>query len=188
MLWDAGSISSICTCLAPAGISNIFRRPTERGKRGGRKEKAFREGAAGQVVWSPWMPPPRHAAVAQRWLRGSPSRCPHSQAGLRSSTTPSPCCLGVLAKVPFTVRQWELSPPQTPHLSSCFREPTSLSQPTCCHPRGEKAKRDYVPTARLCSACSPHLHHHHVPGCTSVGSPGSNPRLQPQKALGEGKV
>lgn len=25
MLWDAGSISSICTCLAPAGISNIFR-------------------------------------------------------------------------------------------------------------------------------------------------------------------
>lgn len=49
MLWAAGSISSICTCLAPAGISNIFRRPTERGERGGRKEKAFREGAAGQV-------------------------------------------------------------------------------------------------------------------------------------------
>lgn len=45
----------------------------------------------------------------------------------------SPGCLGDLTKVPFTVRQWELSPPQTPHLSSCFREPISLSQPTCCH-------------------------------------------------------
>lgn len=40
--------------------------------------------------------------------------------------------------MPFTVRQWELSPPQTPHLSSCFREPTSLSQPTCWHPGEER--------------------------------------------------
>lgn len=30
------------------------------------------------------------------------------------------------------MRQWELSPSQTPHLSSSLYEPTSLSQPTCC--------------------------------------------------------
>ena len=41
-----------------------------------------------------------------------------------------PSFLGVLVKVPFTVRQWELSPPQTPHLSSTLLEPISLSQPT----------------------------------------------------------
>lgn len=41
-----------------------------------------------------------------------------------------PSFLGVLVNVPFTVRQWELSPPQTPHLSSTLLEPISLSQPT----------------------------------------------------------
>lgn len=42
----------------------------------------------------------------------------------------SPACLEALPRVPFTVLQWELSPPQTPHLSSVFMDPTSLSQPT----------------------------------------------------------
>lgn len=128
------------------------------------KRKLSEKEQRGRWVWFPCTPPLCHAAMGQRWLWGSLSRCPHSQAGLRSSTTSSPGCFGVLAKVPFTVRQWELSPPQTPHLSSCFREPTSLSQPTCCHPRGEKANRGYIPMARLSSARSPHLHHHHVPG------------------------
>lgn len=42
----------------------------------------------------------------------------------------SPGFFGVRVKEPFTVRQWELSPPQTPHLSSTLVEPISLSQPT----------------------------------------------------------
>lgn len=41
-----------------------------------------------------------------------------------------PGFFGVRVKVPLTVRQWELSPPQTPHLSSTLLEPISLSQPT----------------------------------------------------------
>lgn len=41
-----------------------------------------------------------------------------------------PGFFGVRVKEPFTVRQWELSPPQTPHLSSTLVEPISLSQPT----------------------------------------------------------
>lgn len=42
-----------------------------------------------------------------------------------------PVFLGVLVSVSLTVRQCELSPSQTPHLSSCLYEPNSLSQPTC---------------------------------------------------------
>lgn len=41
-----------------------------------------------------------------------------------------PAFFGVRVKVPLTVRQWELSPPQTPHLSSTLVEPISLLQPT----------------------------------------------------------
>lgn len=82
---------------------------------------------------------------------------------IRPQTRParSPGCLGVLASVPFTVRQWELSPPQTPHLSSCFREPTSLSQPTCCHPQGREDKNGVTflqPIPLLCHPRSPLLH------------------------------
>lgn len=49
-----------------------------------------------------------------------------------------PSFLGVRVKVPFTVRQWELSPPQTPHLSSALLEPISLSQPTFCRMKSKK--------------------------------------------------
>lgn len=49
-----------------------------------------------------------------------------------------PSFLGVRVKVPFTVRQWELSPPQTPHLSSALLEPISLSQPTFCKMKSQK--------------------------------------------------
>lgn len=49
-----------------------------------------------------------------------------------------PSFLGVRVKVPFTVRQWELSPPQTPHLSSTLLEPISLSQPTFCRGKSKK--------------------------------------------------
>lgn len=88
---------------------------------------------------------------------------------IHSQTHPacSPGCFGVLASVPFTVRQWELSPPQTPHLSSCFREPTSLSQPTCCHPWGKDDKQVVTflqPIPSLCPPHSPLLHTGPVPG------------------------
>lgn len=46
-----------------------------------------------------------------------------------------PCFFGTLENVPFTTLQWELSPPQTPHLSSCFVEPMTLSHPTFCAQR-----------------------------------------------------
>lgn len=46
-----------------------------------------------------------------------------------------PAFFGVRVKVPLTVRQWELSPPHTPHLSSTLLEPISLSQPTFWKPR-----------------------------------------------------
>lgn len=44
----------------------------------------------------------------------------------------SPCFLAVRVMVSLKVLQLELSPPQTPHLSSCFEEPTTPSQPTFC--------------------------------------------------------
>lgn len=43
-----------------------------------------------------------------------------------------PCFLAVRVMVSLKVLQLELSPPQTPHLSSCFEEPTTPSQPTFC--------------------------------------------------------
>lgn len=50
-------------------------------------------------------------------------------------------------KFPFMILQLELSPPQTPHLSSCRSEAICPSQPTCCRRReeartqGEEARR-----------------------------------------------
>ena len=61
-----------------------------------------------------------------RALAGPEPHCSWSSA----TPTCSPACLEALPSVPFTVLQWELSPPQTPHLSSAFMDPTSLSQPT----------------------------------------------------------
>lgn len=49
-----------------------------------------------------------------------------------------PCFLAVRVMVSLKVLQLELSPPQTPHLSSCFEEPTTPSQPTFCSQRHEK--------------------------------------------------
>lgn len=43
-----------------------------------------------------------------------------------------PCFLAVREMVSLKVLQLELSPPHTPHLSSCFEEPTTPSQPTFC--------------------------------------------------------
>ena len=43
-----------------------------------------------------------------------------------------PCFLAVRVMVSLKVLQLELSPPHTPHLSSCFEEPTTPSQPTFC--------------------------------------------------------
>lgn len=43
-----------------------------------------------------------------------------------------PCFFAVRVMVSLKVLQLELSPPHTPHLSSCFEEPTTPSQPTFC--------------------------------------------------------
>lgn len=43
-----------------------------------------------------------------------------------------PCFLAVRVMVSLKVLQLELSPPHTPHLSSCFEEPNTPSQPTFC--------------------------------------------------------
>lgn len=51
MVWGEGSISSIWTCLAPAGISNIFKAPTEMSK----KEVILKGGSSKsqiQVTWN----------------------------------------------------------------------------------------------------------------------------------------
>lgn len=77
-----------------------------------------------------------------------------------------PFFFGVLVSVSFTVRQCELSPSHTPHLSSCLYEPTSLSQPTCCE-GGEKERRrvsqisltstqtEMTPLGKLCHQNTP---------------------------------
>lgn len=49
-----------------------------------------------------------------------------------------PCFLAVREMVSLNVLQLELSPPHTPHLSSCFDEPTTPSQPTFCLQRHRK--------------------------------------------------
>ena len=49
----------------------------------------------------------------------------------------SPSFLGERENVPLTTLQWELSPPHTPHLSSCLLEPITPSQPTFCRGMGE---------------------------------------------------
>lgn len=72
----------------------------------------------------------RSVALAHTAINEVPrTACSREGPGvIRAGVLPS--FLGVLVKVPFTVRQWELSPPQTPHLSSTLLEPISLSQPT----------------------------------------------------------
>lgn len=49
----------------------------------------------------------------------------------------SPSFLGARVNVPLTTLQCELSPPHTPHLSSCLLEPITPSQPTFCRGVGE---------------------------------------------------
>lgn len=44
----------------------------------------------------------------------------------------SPSFLGERVNMPLTTLQWLLSPPHTPHLSSCLLEPITPSQPTFC--------------------------------------------------------
>lgn len=68
--------------------------------------------------------------VTAHWRRAASTGAAVRRRGLL------PGFFGVRVKVPLTVRQWELSPPQTPHLSSTLLEPISLSQPTFwCHRR-----------------------------------------------------
>lgn len=54
--------------------------------------------------------------------------------------------------VSLKVLQLELSPPHTPHLSSCFEEPNTPSQPTFCwHAGGGRfhlSRRDAVALRR----------------------------------------
>ena len=71
----------------------------------------------------------------------------------------SPSFLGERENVPLTTLQWELSPPHTPHLSSCLLEPITPSQPTFC--------RGMVEMRCLLRPCSPL-----GPGACSLGSPG----------------
>lgn len=70
----------------------------------------------------------------------------------------SPSFLGARVKVPLTTLQWELSPPHTPHLSSCLLEPITPSQPTFCRGRG-------------CGVPLRPLPPHQVPGTCSLRSP-----------------
>lgn len=123
-----------------------------------------------------WMEEGRRKLSETGARRGwSPQTLPLWGAAVGLCTASSPGCFGVLAKVPFTVRQWELSPPQTPHLSSCFRDPTSLSQPTCCHPRGREGKQGHGPMFVASPCAQPHavhqvgpwakIHIPNLPGC-----------------------
>lgn len=114
-----------------------------------------------------WREEKEQVCSNQTRTRSYPYVNPADPDRIRSQTHParSPGCLGVLASVPFTVRQWELSPPQTPHLSSCFREPTSLSQPTCCHPWGREDKHGVTSLQPIPSVRHPLC-------CTQGRSPG----------------
>lgn len=62
-----------------------------------------------------------------------------------------PAFFGVLVKVPLTVRQCELSPPHTPHLSSTLLEPISLLQPTFW--KAEQSDDDVSPATYEPVAC-----------------------------------
>lgn len=71
----------------------------------------------------------------------------------------SPCFLAVRVMVSLKVLQLELSPPHTPHLSSCFEEPTVPSQPTFCS-RGH-GKLNTCRSDHKAAAVSPsHTHTH----------------------------
>lgn len=48
----------------------------------------------------------------------------------------TPCFLALRVKFPLTILQLELSPPQTPHRSSCLSEAICPSHPMCCIERG----------------------------------------------------
>lgn len=52
-----------------------------------------------------------------------------------------PCFLVLRVKFPLMILQLELSPPQTPHRSSCWSEAICPSQPTCCM-RIEEMRRE----------------------------------------------
>lgn len=80
----------------------------------------------------------RFAAFKQVSLSSTETPEPRETTPPHTATLLLPSFLGVRVKVPFTVRQCELSPPQTPHLSSTLLEPISLSQPTFCGRKSEK--------------------------------------------------
>lgn len=73
-----------------------------------------------------------------------------------------PCFLAGRAMVSLKVLQQELSPPHTPHLSSCFEEPTTPSQPTFCSLAHGKFN---TPQSKHMQLSSPHTSHHspHTP-------------------------
>lgn len=68
-----------------------------------------------------------------------PANPVESQCGVRI-TGNLLCFLAVRVMVSLKVLQLELSPPQTPHLSSCLEEPTTPSQPTFCSARKGREK------------------------------------------------
>lgn len=68
-------------------------------------------------------------------------RANEKSRGLHESTETCfdvPCFLDVRVTASLKVLQLELSPPHTPHLSSCFEEPNTPSQPTFCSQMGRK--------------------------------------------------
>lgn len=77
-----------------------------------------------------------------------------------------PCFLDVRVMVSLKVLQLELSPPHTPHLSSCFEEPNKPSQPTFCSQTGGKVhlsdQSDGCCHARTREGHSPHTPRAHT--------------------------
>lgn len=62
------------------------------------------------------------------------------------SSDQRPCFLELRVKFPLMILQLELSPPQTPHRSSCLSEAICPSQPTCCIETITLVKRQRSPT------------------------------------------
>lgn len=61
---------------------------------------------------------------------------------LWSEVPQGPCFFVLRVKFPLTILQLVLSPPQTPHRSSCLSEAICPSQPTCCIGRQETSRHE----------------------------------------------
>lgn len=121
----------------------------------------------------------KNVEVCVKWLRD----CWHIGPDLEHILGPNhlvlPCFLDVRVMVSLKVLQLELSPPHTPHLSSCFEEPNTPSQPTFCSQMGGKFHLSHQ-NSGCCHTLTQEGHSPHTPHAhTRCGGPCMSSECRP---------